>query len=433
MDIQRYENRIRDSNIQKQKHLPTGKEGDKTDERNILYSIHQRGKKKTLWYQSVWETMETYSVPTNIERVTYKSKIYPYHALHKCLLTTVLPEVKVKEGEGVFIKWCDDIVINMIKEYRLLFNDTELQYGNSKVLLAMIRYLNTNIRHTRWDITLPSQPVSCRVPFSYTMDHTDAFPLSLCGQNDRLHHLFDFNLKLENLLLMKDIETGEIIDFDMSRVEVVNNVDYIPIPELEGLYSTHTSKECDLSNCKENVVNGEREYYVDNVYYIEDDNEVPLGKRIQIKFDSKTNYPVEEIAWGAVNVTMTDKHKNIIITTSNDRTPIKNTKLETSLSTIIDCKDSFKTEYSYLTDYEHHIDGLSVWKNAIVVKMPEMFLPGINFSGGKITLNTNDDKLNCKFMAFVIMFHTRRFLFKTYPKTQEERLIKGATIELVNE
>ena len=433
MNIQRYEKTLHESDIQKHKHLPTGKEGDSQDERNVLYSIHQRGKHKTLWYESVWETMEASSVPTNRERVTYKSKIYPYHALHKCLLTTVLPEVKVKQGEGVFIKWCDDIVVNMIKEFRLVFNDTELQYGNSKVLLAMMRHLDTNMRQTKWESMLESQPVSCRVPFSYARDHTDAFPLSLCGQNDRLHHLFEFNLRLENLLLMKDSQTGDIIDFDMSKVEVVNNVDCVPIPELEGLYTTHTSKECDLSNCKESVVDGEHEYYVENTYYIEDDNEVPLGKRIQLKFDSKTNYPVEQMAWGAVNVTMTDKHKNLIICTSNNRTPIKNTKLETNISTVIDCKDSFKTEYAYLTDYEHHIEGLSIWRNAVVVREPKMFLPGINFAGGKITLNTNDDNLNCKFMAFVLMFHTRRFLFKTYPKTQEERLVKGATIELVNE
>ena len=433
MNIQRYEKTLQESDIQTQKHLPSGKEGDKQDERNVLYSIHQRGKKKTLWYQGSWETMDASSVPTNIERVTYKSKIYPYHALHKCLMTTVITEVRVKQGENVFIKWCDDIVVNMIKEFRLFFNDTELQYGNSKVLLGLINSLDTNMRKTKWESVLTSQPVSCKVPFSYSRDHTDAFPLSLCGQNDRLHHLFEFNLKLENLLLMKDSQSGDIIDFDMSKVEVVNNVDCVPIPELEGLYTTHTSKECDLSNCKESVVDGQHEYFVDNVYYIEDDNEVSLGKRIQLKFDSKTNYPVEQMMWGAINVTMTEKYKNLIICTSNGRTPIKNTKLETSISTIIDCKDSFKTEYAYMSDYDEHIEGLSIWQNAVVDNDPKMFLPGLNFAGGKITINTNHDTLNCKFMAFVVMFHTRRFVFKTYPKTQEERLIKGATIELVNE
>ena len=54
-------------------------------------------------------------------------------------------------------------------------------------------------------------------------------------------------------------------------------------------------------------------------------------------------------------------------------------------------------------------------------------------SGGKLKVNTNTESLDCKFMVFVLMYHVRRFLFKTYPKTQQERLVKGATIELVNE
>lgn len=432
MNNQRYEQSLHGSNIQKEKHLPTGKENDKQDERNVLYSIHQRGKRKTLWYQGNWETMEANSVPTNKERVTYKSKIYPYHALHRCLMTTVLPEVKVKSGEVVTISWCDNIFINMIKEYRLMFNDTELEYGNTKVLFSRLHDLDLNYKSCSSSKTLEAQPISIRTPFCYDQDPTDAFPLSLCGQNDRLHHSFEFNLMLENLLLMKD-DQGNFIDFDMSKVEVTNNVDCVPIPELEGLYTTHTSKECDLSNCKENEIDGTREYFIRNTYYTEDDNEVALGKRIQLKFDSKTNYPVEEMVWGAVNVTMTDQTKNLMVTTSNGKTPVKNTKLETTLSTIIDNKDSFKTEYAYRDNTEQYIPGLSNWKNEVVASDGKSFRPGVNFAGGKITINTNNDALNCKFMAFVIMYHTRRFLFRTYPKTQEERLVKGATIELVNE
>ena len=432
MNIQRYEQSLQDSNIQKEKHLPTGKENDKQDERNVLYSIHQRGKRKTLWYQGNWETMEAISVPTNKERVTYKSKIFPYHALHRCLMTTVLPEIKVKTGENVTIRWCDNIFVNMVKEYRLMFNDTELQHGNTKVLFSYLHSLSLSFVEGSFNTSLSAIPISMRPPFCYDGDQTDSFPLSLCGQNDRLHHVFEFNLMLENLLLMKD-DAGNLIDVDMSKLDVTNNVDCVPIPELEGLYTTHTSKECDLSNCKENEVDGVREYFVKDVYYIEDDNEVPLGKRIQLKFDSKTNYPVEEMVWGAVNVTLTNQNKNLTIVTSNDKSPIRNTKLETTLSTIIDNKDSFKTEYAYRENTGDFIRGLSQWCNEVVDSDGKSFRPGVNFAGGKITINTNNDALNCKFMAFVIMYHTRRFLFRTYPKTQEERLVKGAKIELVNE
>lgn len=432
MNIQRYEQSLNDSNIQKEKHLPTGKANDKQDERNILYSIHQRGKHKTLWYQTSWETMEATSVPTNKEHVTYRSKIYPFHALHDAFLTTVLPEIKVKPSETVRIRWCDNIFMNMVKEFRLMFNDTELQIGNTKTLLTSFHDLELNYMDPGFSQHLPEHSIAMKLPMCYSRDPTNAFPLSLCGQNDRLYHIFDFNLMLENLLLMSD-DSGNLVDLDMSKLEISNNVDCVTIPELEGKYTTHTSKECDLSDCKENEVDGVREYFIRNAYYMEDDNEVPLGKRIQMKFDSKMNYPVEDLVWGAVNVTKSNKYKNLSITTSNLDTPIKSTKLETSISTILDNKDSFKTEYVYLKKSSEHIPGLSVWSNDAIPTLGKFHRPGVNFAGGKITINTNREKLDCKFMAFVIMFHTRRFVFKTYPKTQEERLVKGATIELVNE
>ena len=81
--------------------------------------------------------MDAHNVPTNTELVTYKSKIYPYHGLHKSLLTTVTPEIKTKNGYK--IRFCDDLFISMINEFRLLINDTEIQYGNDKSLLYHLK------------------------------------------------------------------------------------------------------------------------------------------------------------------------------------------------------------------------------------------------------------------------------------------------------
>ena len=73
----KYQNNLNQSNTLRHMHLPTGKEGDLKDPKNTLYSVHQRGKHKTLWYLSNWETMEAQNNPTNRELVTYKSKIFP--------------------------------------------------------------------------------------------------------------------------------------------------------------------------------------------------------------------------------------------------------------------------------------------------------------------------------------------------------------------
>ena len=75
--LNKYENLLDSSVVQKEMHLPTGNPGDLNDKNNVLYSVHQRGKHKTLWYKSSWESMTDQNVPTNPEHVTYRSKIYP--------------------------------------------------------------------------------------------------------------------------------------------------------------------------------------------------------------------------------------------------------------------------------------------------------------------------------------------------------------------
>lgn len=417
MNFQRHTQELSSLPINKKKHVASNDES--------LFSVHQRGKDKTLWYTSSWETMEATSVPTSKERVTYKSKIYPWHSLHRAVLTTVLPEVKAKEGYT--FKWSDNLFVNMVKEFKVIFNDTLLQSGNTKLLFAQMDELECQemIDNEDWMTTSSAAPVSMRLPVFYDRDNTDAFPLALCGQNDRLVHQFEFNLMLENLIVMRD-NNDNIVETNLENLEVVNNVDCIPIPELEGLYSMHAGEDSILEK-------GEKELYVRDAYYIEDDNEVTLGKRIQLKFDSHISQPIENIIWGALNVTMTDKHKSLTLTTSTNKTPIKNTKLETSFSTVLDAKDSFKTEYVYLEDSADYIPGVNRWENCVCDSDKKKFLPGIVFKGGKMTINTHTDKLDCKFLAFALLYHTKRFVFKTHPSTQNERLIKGATIEASDE
>ena len=96
--INKYEGLMVKSDFQREMHTPTGKTGDINDKRNVLYSVHQRGKQKTLWYMSSWESMTDQNVPTNQELVTYKSKIYPFHSLHRSMLSTLTPDIRAKEG-----------------------------------------------------------------------------------------------------------------------------------------------------------------------------------------------------------------------------------------------------------------------------------------------------------------------------------------------
>lgn len=383
-----------------------------------LHSIHRRYKDKTLWYKSAWETMEMTSMPTNAEKISYKSSIFPWHGIHRAILSTKLPNIKVKDDiDDVEISWCNNIFINMIKNFSVSFNDTVLQEGNTKYLFVQKHKLATDVRQTgKWGTHLDENNISLRVPFFYDGCHTNSFPLSLCGKSDRFIHKFEYALMIEDLLLMR--RNGELIQFDKSLIEVDNSLISIPVPELEGLYTLYEGE----------TITEDVEFVVENNYFVEDDNERAGGKRIQLKFGERIEYPIEKIVWGAENTNQSSIYKSLIVD-NGTQSPIKNTKLETKLETIIDTEPSYKTEFSRIEDKDSVTVGINRWFNGIGHNTRK-YSPGIVFKGGNITVNSRNDDNN--YLLFVILFYSKKYVFKTYPKTQSERLIKGSTIELLN-
>ena len=444
--ISKYEGLLDTSDFQKEMHTPTGKIGDVNDQRNVLYSVHQRGKQKTLWYMSSWESMVDQNVPTNPELVTYKSRIYPYHSLHRSMISTVTPEIRA--ADGYEIRFCDDLFINMVKEFRLMFNDVELQFGNDRFLNfnlklredweTISREIGNRESLISWTDCLPREFISMYIPWCYSRDKNDAFPLSLCGHNDRLEHIIEFNLKLSELILVRKTDDGEIVDFDMKHIQVSGNSGIVPIPEMEGLYTTLTAQECEHVNCTQDENNGHKEYFTESIYYVEDENETVLGKRVNLKIDSKNNFPVNSIYWGAINVTDSEREKSLIFhyddENNNSFSPVKLTKLETSIGTILDNKSSYKTERGYALSQFCRVPpvpGFNLWKNSVLVSDdPRKFPPGINFGSGSISVTLADKNTTSnKYLVFGILVHQRKFLFTSYPKTQEERLHISATIQ----
>ena len=443
----KYENNLNQSNTLRHMHLPTGKEGDLKDPKNTLYSIHQRGKHKTLWYLSNWETMEAQNNPTNRELVTYKSKIFPYTNLHRSLLTTVTPKITVKDGYE--IRFCDDLFLTMIREFNLYLNDVHLQHGNKHSLIFQMKShpnwskfseeIGNKSSLTSWSTTLKSDYLSLYLPWFYANDKSDSFPLKFCGHQERLHHIVEFNLRLSELLLIRDKNTGDILEFDQSLLTVSENKESIDIPEMEGLYSLPTKKECDVNDCTIDEVDGEKEMFTESIYYIEDENEVELGKRIQLKIDSKSKQPVNSIYWAALNKSETVENKTPIfhfIHQDDEISPVKFTKIESSFGIVMDNKSSYKTERAFLLPLSQDLinqPGVNYYSNSILLKEDGRKFPaGLVMSGGSIniTLKEKGDYRNKdKFLAFAVLKHNKRFKFKSYPKTQNDRLTMGCTIE----
>jgi len=236
----------------------------------------------------------------------------------------------------------------MVRDYRLFLNDIELQYGNNKSLDfdlknqsnwdVMSQDIGNKSQLTDWSSELKSQDLALYLPWFYSHDKSDAFPLKYCGNGDRLHHSVEFNLSLSQLLLIRDSD-GNLVDFDKDLLTVSGNLDSVPIPEMEGLYSLLTNKEVDISDGKADEVNGEKELFTRSTYYIEDENDVPMGKKVQLKIDTKSRQPVYSVYWGAVNKTKSDELKPMFCITE------KMTKISAQLNTL---NSKLRSELSWI-------------------------------------------------------------------------------------
>lgn len=427
--MNQYEQKIKKSVIMNDMHIP--KKNDS------IHSFHQNGKRKTSWYLSGWKTMLSQNTPSNPDIVTYRSKIYPYHGLHRCLLTTVTPNIKVKEPKIYKIKFCDDLFINMINDFRLVFNEVEIQYANRASLKFDLKksYLWDNMKFDigecfEWGSSIPPVDLAIYPSFCYALDKSSYFPLQICGIQDDLSHVFNFNLSLKNLLLARKLIEGEWVDvpFNMDMVEVEGNLKQIPVPEMEGLYTTLTNEEC-----KYNICMGDDgkipEYYVETgIYYIEEDRKSMSENEVKLSFDSEKTRPVKIIEWGVINISKTESTKNLSFDTEDGITLVDETSLETSIEPVFRNVKSYKTENAYhILDKHYYNPGMNKWENNVLLdEDPRKFSPVVPFDGGSITIKKNIIE-NC--FAFVILRTVSRYRFISYPKTQEERLKKGAIIE----
>lgn len=447
--MNKYEELVQKSKTHQYMHSPGGKPDDLNDSKNNLHSVHQRGKQRTTWYYSSWKTMRNYSTPTNPELVTYEAETYPYTHLHRSLLTTVTPSIKASDGYE--IRFCDDLFMMMVKEFKLQINEVELQCGNRKSLFCQLKTnkqwkkYSTEVGNkeslTSWSNEIYEEAISVYLPWFYARDKSDSFPLKYCGREDKLHHIIEYNLDLSNLLLIRKADSGELVEFDMKLLTVSGNREKIDIPEMEGLYASLTSKEnVDYHEFSDENKDGEKELYTESVYYIEDENKVELGKKASLKIPGSYEQPITQIYWGTINSLLTEKSKTLkfdIEVNGRKTSPVKVSKLEDSLGVIVDNKSSYKTERGYLLPYDKNYypdSGVSCYSNNVLINEDGRKLPNeLLLNEGKLTITMKDRNIlrgNNKFLAFAVLVYVNKFKFKSYPKNEEERLKIGCVVEL---
>ena len=434
--IDKYEESLKHTKILSEMHLPLKNNQD-------IYSIYPYNKQKLLWYLGTWDKMEARSDPNNKNRIIYNSKIFPYHGLHRSMLITKTPRIKAKEGYQ--IRFCDDLFIEMVKNYELKFNDQRLFEGNNVSLKFLVRSdlewnkfkkeVGNNPRLTTWDNKLESVNISIKIPWCYSRDRSDYFPLFICGNSNKLEHIIEYKLTLSELLHIRDSE-GNTVQYDSSLIEVEDE-DSIAIPEMEGLYTSQTDDE--YKNNIKNIKNGLREYFVEDTKYIEDENTTKLGQKRPLSIDNDHKYPSNCLFWGAINKTKSKNNKTLTLYSDyNHNSPIKSTTIKTEISTLMENRESYKTENAYLCglpQYASEEAGFNFWKNNVLASLDmKKFTPNLCFGGGKIIINLSENIVNDDdYLPFCIIMYNRKFVFKNFPTTHEDRLKFGATIEIDDE
>jgi len=414
--IKDYEQKLKDNVTLTEMHLPEGKN---------IWTCHQIRKQKTSFYLTSYDTMNSQPISVDSDLIKYRSKICPYHGLHRSFLTTKTPDIKVKDEfkDNYTIRFCSDLFINMIKEARLDFNGTELQFMNT-VSLKLNKDPSPQTLNNPTSHLIPTS-IFYYPPWSYSRGKSMYFPLQVCGDLDNLDHNINYNLDLSNLIIME--KDGEIISYDKSKLEIVGNVDKISVPRMIGIYTTLTRAECSHNICLGSD-DAPADYFVKNIYYIE--KEEDLGKKIDIRFDSKKTDPVSQIDWGVINMTQTNINKDITFTYSDNLTPVKTSTLVSSVDTIFRNLDSFITEVALRPMCKMRQPGINTWKNSVIIQEDDRkFSPSLTFDGGELVFSLNYENSEDKFVGFCIMHRMTRFRFTSYPKTEEERKKSGSTIE----
>lgn len=156
---------------------------------------------------------------------------------------------------------------------------------------------------------LPEYRLTPEQPWFYSRDSTRAFPIFRCSFMSKISHKFEFNLDIMRLIQIKDLETGELLEFGengppggITSEIFVNRLSEIPEPKLWGEYSTNHAKEfeCHDRNPKYSI-------YVDDIVSNSSDNPLSYGSAVPMKLNNSI-YPTKALFWMAENLDAKRKH-----------------------------------------------------------------------------------------------------------------------------
>jgi hypothetical protein len=438
--FKRLKDNVEKSSYQKNLHFADEK---KEDEETLIRTHFLNIQRRETWAYRCNIKLDCNGDISNPSNVSYRVRTLPYHGLLYTVLVQKLPTIKA--NKGFEIRWCPNVGSNIVKSAEFQVNDTVWQTLDSvyfddyhaKISKDSKEVMNKNLGNIpelqTWASELPSAMTFFRIPWFYSLHTSKMFPLYYCGKEDRVEHILNLRRNLKDLLMIRSIDTGEMIPFDEACVSVSSTE--LPAPEMRGDYVMMSDMECEHNRCNENKYHNEV-FDIDNVRAIDSDNIVNSNSTVSIKIKDMP-FPVHTIHWKAENMNASAfNYLSNYSTCAEDHTsgvsPVKWASLTCPQGILFKNLESYINETIIPANHFNKIPeypGYGCWTNATDATEPLYPKPGIKLDEGELTLRIEDTENN-KYKVHARVVYTYRISFKDYPKTESERNSKGIEVEV---
>jgi hypothetical protein len=446
--------------FQKEIHFPKLPSDPKADDpSNVVNSVYRATFKKASWVYPVLARMENVAstvTPSGGEEssqetyvITYRAKTYPYHGLSYSYLTQRLPAIIFKEEfEG---RWCRRPGINIIEEAELFFNNTSIQTFDNKFLNDYVQFFmyydSERERNQRlgdisylqaWSNKLPTHTTTFDIPWFYSTDESNFFPLFRCTVMDKLEHRLVLKRNFSELLSVREKATKKLVPFNSSQV-TIKGYDMVPgapcpqlpTPEMYGYYFFLTDSELEYNHCSNTVTT----YPVDSVVTLTAEKLASVGDTVTIDFRLQP-YATHTLLWSAENerAILEQSYSNYTTDAEDPESgysPIKMANLTNKYGATFDL-GRIHTETAMPLHHCRHVafeNGYNCYTFAS--RAHDFFVkPGVNLSEAKLTVKLQDMNPFCelgelptkdRFLVRVSLIQSRQLEFVEFATNEKER------------
>lgn len=403
-------------------------------------------KRKETWSYRNNVSLDCLGDISNPEFITYKVKNLPYHGLINTVLVQHFPLIIAEPGYE--IRWPPNMGSNVIKSATFKINEFEPQTLTSRYFDHHFQKIDThpstyrdlgNVSEMqRWNTALPAFDTFLSIPWFFTQHSSKMFPLYKCGKEDEISILVNLRRSIKDFLMVRDADTKEIIPFDEKYIRVSTSM--LPVPKIHAEYEFLSDMECEHNRCEDIQSKYNNHIFdIDNVKSIDSDNIHTLNTTVNVKIKDMP-FPVHSIHWSAVNLKAEGLNYLSNYTTNSTNhmmggNPIKWISLSSPTGII------FKNQEFYIGERivsRHNFNkipdepGYGCWTNAPKATDVLYPKPGIKLDDSELTfrLENNDLPTDDSFRINVQVVYTYRITIKDYPKTENERNVKGIEFEI---